>query len=889
MLPSMPQPYVANTPLANGSVTFLFTDIEGSTRLWEEEPERMPAALANHDAIARAAVGRHRGVIVKMSGDGVHAAFDDPLDALSATLELQQALIDPEATNGIPLRVRCGLHAGASERRDNDFFGRSVNRAARIMSAAHGGQVLVSEAVAALIRERLPDGVTLRDLGSARLRDLASPEHLYQVGHPRLQRDFPALRSLEATPNNLPQQVTSFIGRERELADVKGLLDKTHLLTLVGAGGIGKTRLSLQAAADAMDHFPDGVWFVELAALTDAQRVPQAVASVLGVKEARGRPLIEALLKHLKDRHLLLVLDNCEHLLQACAELVSQLVQAAPKLKVLASSREHLRTAGEQVYAVPTLSFPEADGVLNADSLMHFEAARLFIDRAAAAQPAFEATDLNAAAITTICVRLDGIPLALELAAARLRALPVDALAARLGDRFRLLGAGDRAALPRQQTLRALIDWSHDLLTEAERTVLRRLAVFSGGWTLEAAEAVVAAGLKESDVLDLITRLVDKSLIVMEPTGGRYRLLDTVRQYAQERLEESRENDATRDRHLAFYLAFAEKARPELVGSDQGAWLARLDLERENLLAAHAWSGDAQGGVESGLKLASSLRRYWMIRGLLGLGHRMTIEALARTAAQEQGPARCQALFDAGQLSGWMGRYHEAQTYLEESLVLAKRIGDERLVARALQPLGLALLGQGNLAAARRHFEYGLALARQLGNKRELAAALNALAQLNRAQGELDAAEPRYLDVLALAREMGDPESIAIAQLNLAMVSISRGFSDRGRQMLLEVSAIVAASGSKPLGQSLLEVCAGLGALYKEWQRAARFYGAAEGHAERTGLHRDPADEMFLAPLIAQTREALGSGAFSLAEAAGHALNYEEATAEARIWLQNDS
>jgi predicted ATPase len=725
--------------------------------------------------------------------------------------------------------------------------------------------------------------VTLIDLGSARLRDLASSEHIYQVAHPQLQRDFPALRSLEATPNNLPQQVTSFIGRERELADVKGLLGKTRLLTLVGAGGIGKTRLSLQAAADAMDDFPDGVWFVELALLTDAQRVPQAVASVLGVKEEAGRPVIEALLKHLKNRQLLLVLDNCEHLVQACAELVSQVVQAAPKLKVLASSRERLRTAGEQIYGVPTLSLPEAHRTLTAESLMQFEAARLFIERAVAAQPAFEVTDRNAAAITAICLRLDGIPLALELAAARVRALPVDALAARLGDRFRLLGGGDRAALPRQQTLRALIDWSYDLLTEAERTVLRRLAVFAGGWTLEAAEAVAAAGdVNESDVLDLLTRLVEKSLVVMEPTGGRYRLLDTVREYAQQRLEESGEGDAAYHRHLAFYLAFAEKARPELVGAQQGAWLALLDIEHENLLAAHA-----RAGGEAGLRLVYAVSTYWLNRGLLGLGHRVMVEALVR--ARDPSPARCRALFDAGNLCCFMARYEEAQEYLGESLAIARETADRRMVAMVLQPLGLASMGQGKLEAARGYLEEALALARELGDKRELAAALNAAAQLARLQGKLDAAEPLYGDVVALARELEDRESIAIGLLNLAMVSVGRGVVDRARSMLLEVIAIAEETGSKPVGQSVLEVSAGLAASLEEWACAARFYYFAEAQMGETGLHRDPADEAFLAPLMEKTRKALGAAAFAEAQRGGRTLSYEDTLADVREWLSRRS
>jgi predicted ATPase/class 3 adenylate cyclase len=873
-----------------GVITFLFTDIEGSTRLWEQQPERMRPALALHDAIARAAVQGHRGTVVKTAGDGVHATFDDPLDAISATLELQQALDDPSATGGIAFRVRCGVHVGVDERRDNDFFGPAVNRAARIMSVAHGGQVLLSEAVAILVRGRLPSAVTLRDLGPVRLRDLASPERVYQVIHPQLRQVFPALRSLETTPNNLPQQLTSFVGREQQLAEVRKILPRNRLVTLLGVGGIGKTRLSLQVAADMLDDFPDGVWLVELAPLTDAQLVPQAVASVLGVKEEAGRPVVDALKKHVKDRQLLLILDNCEHLVHVCAELAKLLLEAGPGLKILASSREHLRLSGETTYPVSGLAVPDLLETTAPAALTQYESVRLFIDRAVAAQPAFAVTDQNAVVVGEVCRRLDGIPLAIELAAARVRALSVENIAARLNDRFRLLTSGSRTALPRQQTLRALIDWSYDLLDERERAVLRRLAVFAGGWTLEAAEVVCASeDLREPDVLDLLTTLVEKSLVVLEAAGGRYRLLDTVSQYAQERLNDSGEEEQTRTRHLAFYLALAEKARPELIGAQQGAWLARLDLELENFLTVHAWNDRAKAGGERGLRLVHALKHYWIYRGLLALGHRVTVEALARPGALERDLRRCWALSDAGQLAGWMGRYAEAQGYLEESLAIAREIRDEQMVARVLQPLGLALLGQGDLLTARQHFEEALALARQLGNKRELAAALNALAQLNRAEGALNAAEPLYQDVLTLAREMRDRESIAIALLNLAMVSIARGLKHRGRALLLEVSAIVDDTGSKPLGQSMLEVCSGLGALCDEWQRVARFYGAAETQTERTGLHRDPADEAFLAPFIARAREALGSAMFADAETAGRVLNYEQATAEARAWLEGGS
>ena len=866
--------------------TFLFTDIEGSTRLWEQEPERMQPALARHDAIAKAAVNEHRGTVVKTTGDGIHAVFDDAADALAAVLQLQHALSDPAATHGIALHVRCGLHLGVEERRDNDFYGRAVNRAARIMSAAHGGQVLLSQVVAEQVRERLPEGVTLRDLGSVRLRDLTGPERVYQVVHPQLRTDFPALRSLEATPNNLAQQLNSFIGRERELSEVGQLLEANRLVTLLGVGGIGKTRLSVQLAADVMDDYPDGVWFVDLAPLTDAQLVPQALASVLGVKEEAGRTVIEALLKFVRERQLLVILDNCEHLIEACAELAKQLLQAGPRLTILASSREVLRVTGESVYQVPALSAPAPTKKLALKALTHHDAVRLFIDRATAAQPAFRVNQRSAAAMVEICHRLDGIPLAIELAAARTRALSAEAIATRLHDRFRLLGGADRTHLPRQQTLRALIDWSYDLLTEQERALFRRLAVFAGGWALEAAEAVGAGGdIDQSDVLDLLMRLVEKSLVVMEAEGGRYRLLETVRQYAQERLDEAGEAFSTRTRHLSHYLAIGEQARPELDGRDQGAWLARLDLEGENLLAAHSWGDHAEDGAALGLRLIFALRPYWLSRGLLTLGHQVTMEALARSGAHERNLARLRGLFDAGQICYFMGRYAEAQRYLEESLAIAREIGDTSWIASTLQPLGMVCLGEGQFGEARNHLEEALALARELGDKRELAAASNALAQLHRMEGRLDAAESLYQDVVALARELHDQESTAIGLLNLAMVAVGRASAAGARTMLLEVLTIAEDIGSKPAQQSAMEVCTSLAALSEDWEHAALFFGAAEAQTAQTGLQRDPADEAFLAPFVARAKQGLGPQVFSASEAAGRRLPPDEALLRARAWL----
>jgi predicted ATPase/class 3 adenylate cyclase len=873
-------------PVSSAITTFLFTDIEGSTRLWEQEPERMRLALASHDAILRAAVERNRGEVVKMSGDGVHAAFDDPLDAVHAALQIQQQLSDSEVTSGIKLHLRCGLHAGVNERRDKDFFGSTVNRAARVMSAAHGGQVLVSHAVVVLIGERMPSSVVLRDLGPVRLRDLSSPERVYQLAHPGLRQDFPALRSLEGIPNNLPQQVTSFIGRERELAEVKKLLAGTRLLTLLGVGGIGKTRLSLQAAAEVLEDYPDGVWFVELAPLTDASLVPQAVASVLGVKEEAGRPVTEALSKFVSDRGLLLILDNCEHLLEGCAELVKQLLQAGPKLRILVSSREHLRVGGEVTYLVPALATPDPHEKPIDTALTRYEAVQLFVDRVLAAQPAFELSQRNAAAVAEICRRLDGIPLAIELAASRTRALSVETIAARLAERFSLLTGGDRTALPRQQTLQALIDWSYELLTEPERALFRRLAVFAGSFALEAAEAVGASeDLAESEVIDLVTRLVEKSLITLEPPSGRYSLLETVRQYAQERLNESGEEDKTRMRHLELYLNLAEKARSQLTGADQKRWLESLDFEHENLLAAHAWSRRAVGGGEYGLRLVDALKVYWFIRGTPGLTYRLTVEALAHADAQRRSLSRCQGLFNAGQVCCFMGRYEEAKVHLRESLEIAREIASVERIVAALQLLGMSSLGQGHLATARTYLEEGLALARKLANKIQLAAALNGLAQIHRVEGRLDIAEPLYEEFLRIVRELDDRENIAVALLNLAMVSIGRGEPDRARLLLFDVLQVVEQTGSKPAGRSMLEVAAGLASVSEEWERAARFFGMAEAQAEVTGLQRDPADDAFLAPLVAKARAALGQATFAAAEGVGRALSYAEAIEEARRWI----
>jgi predicted ATPase/class 3 adenylate cyclase len=869
------------------TATFVFTDIEGSTRLWEREPEAMQGALARHDAISRDAVGAWRGRIVKTTGDGIHAAFDDPLDAVQAVLMLQQALARAPVA-GLELKVRVGLHLGPAERRDGDYYGPVLNRAARVMAAAHGGQVLLSQAVAEAVRGRLPPPCALLDLGAVRLRDLDEPEHLQQLLHPSLRASFPPLRELAHTPSNLPQALNRFVGRERELAEAREMLARSRLLTLLGMGGMGKSRLSLQLASTLLDEYPDGVWLVELAPLIDPARVPQVLAGVLGLKEERGRSLTETLLHWVRERTLLIVLDNCEHVLHACAELAKRLLQAGAGVRLLASSRDTLKIAGETVYPVPALSVPaadELDGHAAPARLLRHEAVQLFVERAHAVQPAFALEAGNAAAVAAICRTLDGIPLALELAAARVRALSVQALARRLADRFALLKTDDQTVLPRQRTLRALIDWSHDLLSEPERLLFARLAVFAGGWTLEAAEAVAAGdGLPEAEVLDQLGRLVEKSLVGLAPGGERYLMLDTVRAYAAEKLAAGGDAAAARRRHVEHFLRFAEVSPQKLSGPEQAVWLQCLDDERDNLLAAHDHCGHDAACHDAGLQLVFVLKAYWRTRGLLELGHRVTVEALARTRPDERGFGRCRVLCDAGQLSCFLGRFEEARRYLEESRAIALELGDAGRQSAVMQPLGMAYLALGDRDAAQALYEATLRMRGNQGNTRVQMVASNSLAQLHRAAGRLEAAAPLYERVIALAREMGDRESLAIGLLNQAMLRITQGEAARAWPLLDEVQALAAATGSLPVAQSLLEVGSGLAAAGDDAEAtaaAAWLYGAAEARAQRRGIRRDANDDAFLQPLLALARTRLGEAAFHAAE--GEGARADDAAVDARL------
>jgi predicted ATPase/class 3 adenylate cyclase len=596
---------VASPP--TGTVTFLFTDIEGSTKMWERSPQAMQAALARHDELLRRSIEERGGYVFKTVGDAFCCAFSTAPDALEAALEAQRLLLKERWGESGPLRVRMALHMGAPEVRDGDYFGPPVNRVARLLSAAHGGQVLLSLPTHEMVRDQLPAGMNLADLGEHRLKDLFRPERVFQLLAPELPSEFAPLRTLDAYRNNLPLQPTPLVGREKEVSEVCALLrrDETRLLTLTGAGGIGKTRLALQAAADLVENFPDGTFFAPLATLSEAELFFSAVAETLGVKETGELPLDERLKDYLSERRLLLMLDNFEQVLEA-APAVTELLVRAPGLKVLATSRTSLRLYGEHVFPVPPLSMPDLKRPPPLERLTQYEAVGLFVERARALQPNFEVTNESAPAVAEICVRLDGLPLAIELAAARITMLPPKAMLQRLTSRLKLLTGGARDLPERQRTLRGTIEWSHALLDEGEQLLFARLAVFSGGRTLEAMEAICdAEGDLPVEVFEGVSSLLDKSLLRQEegPNGEpRFVMLETVHEFAREKLKQSAEAEEIRRTHAEYFLTLAEEANPQLRGPNQLQWLERLEAEHDNMRAALSWALE-RNEVEVALKL----------------------------------------------------------------------------------------------------------------------------------------------------------------------------------------------------------------------------------------------------------------------------------------------
>lgn len=779
--------------LPTGIVTFVLTDIEGSTRYWQQYPDAMPEAVACHNRIAERIVEEHHGFLLKKQGEGdsLFIVFDSPTEAVAAACTLQQTFLATAWPGGIPMKVRMALHTGEAQLRDGDYFGMPPTYGARLRSIAHGGQILVSQATQEMARLNLPHGVTLRPLGSHFLRDLR-PEPVSQLDHPDLPADFPPLRALRN--HNLPHQVTSFIGRKQELEAIRGLLlAGPGMLTLTGIGGGGKTRLALQTAADVLEHFDDGVWMVDISR-SNAENVVTTIAAALGVQEEPTRPLSEALANALRQRSLMVVLDNCEHIQEACARIALNLLKTCPRLTLLATSRVPLQIQGERIWPVPTFAVPDTERLPPLDELRTNESVALFLERARAVKPRFDLTAENAGDVVQICRRLAGIPLALELAAVHVTDMSPAEIVAGLDDCFSLLEDESPVPLERHQTLRAAIDWSYRLLKPEEQRLFRQLSVFVGGWTLRAAARVCSGPMAEiAGVRKQLRRLVLASLILAEEREQetRYRLLEPLRQYGLNLLAEQGETESVQNRHLACFLEMAEEAAPHLTGKDQALWLRRLETDHDNLRAALTWAVNP----ETRLRLAGALCRFWTMRGHLQEGRGWLENALAR--GRECDPSlRAKALTGLGALILRQGNYAAALRSLEEAQAICSVIGDPSGLADIYNTRGTIASAQGRLAEAHSYFEQSLELHRQRGDRWGIAAVLNNLGAVAIRLDNNDQAQTYYEESLTLYRTLEDAANITILLCNLGMVCYAQGDYVRTSEVFEEGIAQLRESGN---------------------------------------------------------------------------------------------
>jgi len=924
--------------LPTGTVTFLFTDIEGSTRLHEARPEAYRAALARHDAILDRAVAEHGGVVFQRAGDSFSVAFANPSAAVHAAFDAQQALQrEPWGELG-ELRVRMGLHTGEVHIQDDQYVGLALHRCARLMSSAHGGQTILSAVTASLVRGSLSPETSLKDLGEHRLRDLAEPERIYQLVAPGLPDAHPPLHTLTASPNNLPLQMTPFIGREQQIQAVRTALlhPDTRLLTLTGPGGTGKTRLSLQVAADLLESFSDGVYFVPLAPITNPDLVLSAIAQPLDVRDTSSRPLLDSLKDFLAPRQLLLILDNFEQVIDA-ATSVAELLASAPGLRMLITSRSALRLYGEREYPVPPLALPDYRTAPSAAHLAQFEAVCLFVDRAQAARPDFGLTAENAAAVAEVCHRLDGLPLAIELAAARTRSLPPRAMLQRMDRRLPLLTGGARDLPARQQTLRGAIAWSYDLLEPAEQMLFRRLAVFRG-CTLEAAETVcagepprpgtasVALPLLDTDVLDGLESLVDKNLIRQdEGVDGQpwYVMLETIREYALERLEESGEAQTLQRRLILAATQLAESAEYELYGPRQSSWFARLEQEHDNARSSLSWC-EEHGYAQPAFRLVIALWWFWSARGHLREGRERLASVLRRfpaTAESRHARLRAKVLQAAGTLAAIQNDFAAARALHEEQLALSQAMQDRVGEFSALHNLGTAAGQQGDHAAAREYLDASVTIARELGGQ-HLAAALHhfgvvvselgdftlarayfeealsvsrdisvpptslaqtlltyAVALLE--QRHLDEAEGHAAEALELCHQVGDRRSMALALTQLGTIALARGDRETARERLCTSISILRELGDVAAVALVLERFVVLASASGQPTEAIRLAGAADAIRAFASTPLSLAGQAKLNQTLEPLRRALGSEATEEAWRSGQTLNLEAAVAAA--------
>jgi predicted ATPase/class 3 adenylate cyclase/DNA-binding XRE family transcriptional regulator len=906
----------------SGTVHLLFTDIGGSTRLAQRLGEKYVQVLERHQHILRDTFTKWNGHEVSTHGDSFFAVFSRATDAISAAVEAQHALAKETWAEDVRLQVRIGIHTGEPMLVNRDYVGVDVHRAARICAAAYPGQVLLSNETRVMVERQLPPDVALRELGKYRLKDLNEPEHLYQLVVPGLPSDFPLLKSLEVMPNNLPIQLTSFIGREREIDEIRQLLNSARLVTLTGAGGTGKTRLAIEVTRKIGDQYPDGAWLVDFALLPEASLIWQSIASVLAVREEPNRSLVQTLIDFLRAKKLLLIFDNCEHLISACASVASALLQACPQLQILATSREPLSIPGENQYYVPTLTIPEMDVELFLDRLNESESVRVFLDRAVMVRPTFKLTKTNGLAVAQICRRLDGIPLAIELAAARVKGLSVQQIAERLDDRFSLLSTGHRTALQRHQTLRAIIDWSYNLLSEKERILLSRLSVFAGGWTLESAtEVCLVVQIEERDVLNLLLNLSDKSLVIIEEQDGetRYRFLETIRQYALEKLAESGEEHLVRNRHLDFFIHFAEEAERNYRSAKQLFWFRFMERERDNFRAALDYVLHTDQ-VETSLRLVGTAFWLWFFQGPWSEGQ-IWVEAALAKAPDLRTKSGAKVRMALGLLQFAQSNYSSARTNLEtslsiwqvlgerwwsafvlgflglvqrprdqqaashsfeESLRLATETGEDWILAFALWNSGENELHLKNLAEAEFMLKQSLELGQALGDRMLQNEALRALGEVHEAKQDYGKAVDLYRESLGIVQELHDITNVSHLYFDVGRALQLAGDNEQAKDYFLD-----ALLQSRQLGKKAGEVraLAGLGvvaAANGEAGRAVTLLMASQSLFAKLGLSFPATQSAWLGRHLEAARAELDkkklidmasqAQAMTLSEAAKYAL-----------------
>ncbi len=828
--------------LPSGTVTLLLTDIEGSTRLLHRLGDRYAETLGAHRELMRAAFARHGGAEVDTQGDAFFVAFPDALACLRATVECQRshaAYVWPE---GAQVRVRMGAHTGEPSRTEEGYVGMDVHTTARICSAGHGGQILISDATAERVSEALAAaGLTLRDLGENRLKDIATPQRLYQIVIPELPSDFPPLRTQATRPNNLPTPPTPFIGRAHEVAAVRDLVLRgdVRVVTLTGPGGTGKSRLALRTANELLHRFADGVFYVALGTLRSARLVPSAIAKALGVREQRGATLVEAIAEHLRDKDLLLVLDDSERV-RAGAREVAELLRACPRLKVLATSREPLRLLAEHEVPVAPLGVPERGGKARFAEIAQSEAVRLFVDRAESVRAGFTLSLENAPAVAEICRRLDGLPLAIELAAARARSYDPAELLIALSSRLSVLTDGPVDLPERQQTLRDAIAWSYDLLEPAEKVVFNRLGVFVGGCTRAAAFEVCDPN-GELSLEASLASLAAKSLITLgfargegpnkvvrsgdESDAVRFVMLDTLREFANEQLDAASEGALLRERHRAWCLALAERAEPQLRGTESSAWLDRLEREHDNLRAAIAGALEARI-PELSLRLGAALWFYWYQHGHWSEGREWLERALERGASSAP-RLRAQALYGVADLARHQDQTEEALAACEDALALFRESGDDTGIARAQSQLGYIRQVRGETQEAALALADALAVFRRLGDLERISFTLVGLGALAHLAGDLDDACAHYEESLEIGRKLGDANATATALVNLGEVVQQQGDGARAASLYGESLALYARLGHRVAIAYCLEQIGSLSALAGQAERAARLLGGA--------------------------------------------------------------